>query len=186
MADEDKRPSDLMVPWGRDGEDLSPSSLSAHASLATGPVWDPGLSAMGLHDLWGPPLSALESKLLAVVREALKAAILHCREAAFWFLLLLPLSLARSFQASPCCSPLPLHSGATMATISQSLSTGSPGSVIGLHLWAYGAALCCEPGVLPPCRARRMTLKLRASVSFLLLHHLVLSGLSSSSLSLLD
>lgn len=86
------------------------------------------------------------------VREALKAVVLHCSEAAFWFLLLLPLSLVRSFQASPCCSPLPLHSGVTMATISQSLSTGSPGSVIGLHLWAYGAGLCCEPGVLPPFR----------------------------------
>lgn len=83
MADEDKRPRDLMVPWGRDGEDLSHSSLSAHASLATGPVWDPGLSAMGLHDLWGPPLSALQNRLLAVGQGGLKAGVLHCSEAAF-------------------------------------------------------------------------------------------------------
>lgn len=66
MADEDKRPSGLIVPEGRDGKDLSDASPSAHAALATWPVWDPGIPAMGFQDLWGLPLPDLQNRLLAV------------------------------------------------------------------------------------------------------------------------
>lgn len=31
--------------------------------LATGPVWDPGIPAMGFQDLWGPPLPGLQNRL---------------------------------------------------------------------------------------------------------------------------
>lgn len=83
---------------------------------------------------------------------AMKARALPCSEAVFWFPCFSLSPCLGPSQPSSCPSPLPLHYGATMATISQTLSEASPGVYYPpiLHLQAYGASLHCKLGALCP------------------------------------